>query len=271
MQLINELVDAVSTSTNSSINVSKVPKISPNKSNNNPNKQNTNLSKRTKPELERYPIKMLKLDDPNQSNAIVIKKNGKNSTSKSNKNTADNFSLTSDSKLSSGNKQTNDTHDYISGYICKWFEGENLTCYPFDSFSESDVDVIKGIALRKFPCQDIDKLERSIKERRINDHLVDLYDATNGERLPEEQKKKVFQAGLTYLRDKLRMNNKELDKKRQLDERFYNKYFREKIEELNMSREEFFSTRDEKVSAKNLRTERFTRHKCRIISVTKNN
>ena len=67
------------------------------------------------------------------------------------------------------------------------------------------------------------------------------------------------------------MNNKDSDKKYQLDERFYDKYFKDKIEELKMSREEFFSTRDEKSKNKELRTERFTRHKCRIISVTKNN
>jgi hypothetical protein len=54
--------------------------------------------------------------------------------------------------------------------------------------------------------------------------------------LPEEQKKKVFQAGLTYLRDQLRTNNKELDKKKELDERFYNKYFRKRVDELSMSR-----------------------------------
>ena len=81
---------------------------------------------------------------------------------------------------------------------------------------------------------------------KLNAHCLELYDDAKGDRLPEEQKKKVFQAGLTHLRDQLRTNNKESDKKKSLDERFYNKYFKATVEMLNLTREEFFSTRNEK-------------------------
>ena len=40
-----------------------------------------------------------------------------------------------------------------------------------------------------------------VEKNQLNEYFQELYNESKGERLPEEQKKKVFQAGLTYLRD----------------------------------------------------------------------
>jgi hypothetical protein len=40
----------------------------------------------------------------------------------------------------------------LATYLCRWFEGKDLGNFRFDKFSENYMDVIKGIAYRKFPA-----------------------------------------------------------------------------------------------------------------------